>query len=378
MRTDRRQTAAGRTNGAHEPSRILVLRLSALGDVLFAMPAVSTLRRHFPGARITWLVEDRHADVLAGYRDVDEIVVFERRKLRAGLRRLPSLLAGLRDLLRLLGRLRRLRFDTVVDFQGNLKSALFCLASGSPRRIGFDRGGSREFNHLFSNVRVRPPEGILHRIDKDLSLVRSLGISDTERIPAFVDDPGDRNRVDRFLEETGLAGRSLAILHPGTSDFGAFKRWPTERFARLGDRLVREFGLAVLVTFGPGEETLARRVVDGMDEAATEGPRGGSLRQALALLRRGSVYVGADTGLTHAASLLGLRTVALFGPKDPRVYAPRGDRVRVVTHDVECRPCGLRKCLFDETHCMTRLEEGNVVEAVRDLLRRFPVPERQG
>lgn len=352
-------------------SRLLVLRLSALGDVILAMNAVSTLRGALPDASITWLVEDRFASVLDGYRDVDHVVVFERRRLRDA--RAPHRWpAAIRNLAALRRRLRQPRFDLSIDLQANLKSAWLGRLAGAPRRIGFASGVCREGNHRFTNEHVTPPAGCKHRHDRDLAMVRYLVGDVPQRDPAFEVAPDDATAVSNELAELGVGSKPFAILHPGTSAFGDFKRWPTERFARLADVLADDLDLASLVTWGPGEEPLARAVVDAARSRGSVflAPSTPSLARVAAWLRRAALYVGADTGVTHLASTLRTPTIALFGPKDPEIYAPNGVHVRVVTRAMECRPCGLRYCPLTHTDCMRKLDEDDVFEAARDLLGR--------
>ncbi len=350
-------------------SRVLVLRLSALGDVILAMNAVSTLRGSLPDASITWLVEDRFASVLAGYRDIDDVVVFERRRLRDARspHRWPDAIRNLGALRR---RLREPRFDISLDLQANLKSAWLGRIAGARRRIGFARGICREGNHRFTNEHVTPPLECRHRHDRDLAMVRHLVGDTASRAPAIDASPSDEAAVTAELTQLGLASKPFAILHPGTSAFGDFKRWPTDRFARLADRLATELDLSSIVTWGPGEEPLARAVADASRsrDIVHVAPATPSLARVASWLRSASLYVGADTGVTHLASTLRTPTIALFGPKDPAIYAPTGPHVRVVTRDLECRPCGLRYCPLDHVDCMRTLDETDVFEAARDLL----------
>jgi lipopolysaccharide heptosyltransferase I len=353
------------------------MRSSALGDIILALPAVSALREALPDARITWLVEDRFADLLQGYADIDEVVVAPRRAWSRGLRRPTRWLATLADIRRFRRELRG-RFDVALDFQGNLKSAALNLAAASRRRIGFARPHSREGNHLVNREHVTLPPGKVHRGDKDLALASALVDRPLRPVvPRFAQDPTAERAIRESLSRLELTDRPFAVLHPGTSRFGEFKRWPGERFADLGRRLDVERGLPCLVTWGPGEEPLAREVADAIGESGYVAPETAGFRSVLALLRRAHLCVGADTGITHLAATLGRPTVALFGPKDPAIYAPRGRNVRVVTHDIECRPCGLRSCPLGHIGCMTRLEPAAVLEAIHSLLD-DPEPDERG
>lgn len=349
--------------------RILVLRLSALGDVLVAMGAVSTLRGALPQAHITWMVEDRFAGILASYADIDDIIVFERKRMREGLRRWRSIGRSIGEARRLRRELRSRDFDISIDFQGNLKSGVLGRMAGARRRIGFARGHCRERNHWFTGEHVTPPDGTVHRMAKDLALVRHLDADAAFRPPRFRPGADDRRVADEYLAERGIADRPFALLHPGTSKFGDFKRWPAAQYVELGRRLHQELQLQLVVSWGPGEEELAREVAGGLPGNDTIGPKTGSLSQLVALVDRSALYVGADTGVTHLAAALQVPTVALFGPKDPDIYAPAGDHVAVVTHDVDCRPCGKRYCPYGHIDCMNKMEVEPVLAAARRVYR---------
>jgi ADP-heptose:LPS heptosyltransferase len=163
------------------------------------------------------------------------------------------------------------------------------------------------------------------------------------------------------LAARGLADARYAVLVPGTSAFGAFKRWPAARFGDLARRLRDERRLAVLVSFGPGERPLAEEVVSASSGGAALAPETKSLAELTALLRRASLVVGADCGPVAMAGVLGVETIALFGPKDPDIYRPPGPRVRVAWKRVYCSPCRLRQC--DDPICMTTMTPADVLAA---------------
>lgn len=309
-----------------EPRRVLVVRLSAIGDVVNTLPAVTLLRRARPEAFLGFAVEDRARDVVVGHPLLDRVHVFPRRRWRELLRSAsPRGWAQLaREVRAYAGELRAERYDVVLDEQSNLKGAAHALASRAPRRIGFARGHDYELNHLTSTEQVTPPADRPHRVDKFVSLLGALGIGGDERTYVLPDDAGARARIEQCLTAEGIAPRSFVALHPGTSDHGAEKRWPAASFATLARQVAGTLGRPVLVTWGPGEEDLARSVCAGAAGAARLAPRTGSLLELVELLRRAAVFVSADTGPMHLAAAAGVPCVALFGPKDPAVYGPYG------------------------------------------------------
>lgn len=312
--------------------RILLIRLSAVGDVVNTLPALALLRRARPRAHLGFAIEDRAADLVLGHPMVDAVHVFPRRRWRESLRRGPARWGALgREARAYVRSIRAERYEVSLDFQGNLKGALHALASGAPRRIGFDRGFDREGAHLFATERVRPPVDRPHRVEKFVSLLAPLGVAGEEREFVLPDAPAARERARLWGEALGLGGRPLVAIHPGTSARGAAKRWPEDRFAAAAARLAGESGADVLVTWGPGERALAERVASGAGGGAVRvSPETGSLLELAELLRLADVLVAADTGPTHLAAACGTPCVALFGPKDPAVYRPFGEGHAVV------------------------------------------------
>lgn len=330
--------------------RILLVRLSALGDVVQSLAALAALRAARPQSEIGWLVEDRHGGVLHGHPQIDRVFVFERTK------------GPLRAALRVRREMRAWRPDVAVDLQGNLRSAVLTRLSGAARRIGLAAGEAREGAHLFATETVPRGPDREHRADRALRLLAPLGARPgPSAVPPPI--PGEASAaMSSALSALGAADGGYALLVPGTSDFGAFKRWPAARFGELAARLAAERGLPSLVAYGPGQRGLAEAAVAASGGAARLAPETRGLGELLALLRGAALVVGADSGPVVLASLLGTRTVVLFGPKDPAVYAPRGPRTEVVWKHVYCSPCKLRRC--GDPICMTTMETGEAWRGV--------------
>lgn len=341
------------------PERILLIRLSAIGDVINTLPALSLLRRARPDAYLAFAVEDRARDLLWGHPFLDGVHVFPRRAWRGLLRSGdPRHWLHLRGELAAYRRaLQEARYDVALDFQGNLKGALHAILSGAPRRVGFARGHDREWSHCFATEHVVPPADRPHRVDKFVSLLGPLGIEGREREFVLPPTPAEvRGRVHAWLQAAGLDRAAPVLLHPGTSERGAAKRWPAERFAALAARLVAR-GMAVLVTWGPGERALAEEVVmrSGCDGPGPRGrslvrlgPETSSLLELAELIRHAAVFVSSDTGPMHLAAACGTRCVALFGPKDPAVYRPYGEAHTVLYHPNTRRGAGMLAISVEE------------------------------
>ncbi len=352
--------------------KILILRLSAVGDVVNVLPALRALRAAYPSARIAWLVEDRAKDILTDNPDLDEIFVFPRKKWQKGIKnpiRLPSTLF---EAFRFFRNLRRGRFDLALDFQGNLKSGLMVMFSGGRVKLGFDAGASKEWNHLFTNMHAGLAKTRIHRVDKFLSLIRKLGISSGYEKPHLVVTQDDQEFISDFLKKRINPAKRLVAIHPGTSDFGKYKRWPEKNYAELADTLIERLGVEVVFTWGPSELEMVEEIVSLMRQTAFIAPETRSIKQLAELIRQSGLFISCDTGPMHIASIMGIPQVAIFGPKDPVIYGPYAGRragrsiASVVRKDMPCSPCKKRKC--DHNSCIKAVQPEDVFQAASNLL----------
>ncbi len=328
--------------------RVLVVRLSALGDVLFALETVAALHRERPDVRIDFLVEDRFRSLLDGHPQLDTVHVYPRRRRW----QIPGSL----------WRLRRQRYDVVFDVHGILKSALHVYCARSRHRVGPAAPGSREGAARAYSLAVPMPSPLPHRADIGHRLLAAIGLSGLPAPPVLTVPPPP---PELLVGSTA----SRVFLHPGTSAFAAFKRWPKEHFAELARRLAAR-GLTILVGFGPGEAALAEPLLAAAPGArAVDGGKLGLLGLA-GVMQQCAVVVAADTGPLHLGAAVGARCVALFGPKDSTRYGPRAHGMpahTVLFHEVPCRPCRRRTCVTPQ--CVLGIEVEAVEAAV---LRALP------
>jgi len=355
--------------------QLLVIRLSALGDVLFTLPAVHALRLARPDLAIDWVVEERAASLLDLVPFVRRRIVWRRGELSRQARNPLRWHQALATALRHVAALRETRYDAVLDFQGNLKSGVHALLARGGRKLGFAPPVAREGSWLAARERVVPPAGARHRIEQALALARAFApeIGEQAVAPPLVVPDAARDFAARELAALGLDGGAFAMLHPGTSKFGAFKRWQPDRFAHLADLLSQRHGLPTLVSFGPGEETLASAVVDHAKQGGARlAPRTKSLTELAALLQRAKLVVASDSAALHLAAFVGTPVVALYGPKDPALYGPRFAPLRVVHTWLPCSPCTRRTC--PDVLCMEEITVRQVFEAATQLLRSEPEP----
>jgi ADP-heptose:LPS heptosyltransferase len=347
-----------------------VVRLSAIGDVIRTLPAVSLIRKRLPNAYIAWVTEEVPAGALSNQDDIDEVIIYSSAIKELLKKPWEKPWRGVREFKALIKGIRSRRFDMVLDFHGLFKSGVISLLSGAPERYGYTRPFSRELNYLCNNRRVPLPAGRLSRIRRNLVLSRFfLDETDDGVIPEVYLESSDEERreVDRIEAEARSGHRPFIIVHPGTSPRTPYKRWPPEKFAQVADMLIRRTGGEVMVTYGPGEEEIARHVVDAMEEAGALLPRMLSLTGLSDLFRRADVYIGGDTGPMHVASFSGTPVVAVFGPTDRTENEPYPvTPYRMVYAETHCAPCRKRGCT--DGLCFAGVTPEMVADAVMELL----------
>ncbi len=177
------------------PKKILIIRLSAIGDVVDVLPALRSLRSKFPESRISWLVEDRASEILSGHPDIDEVIVFPRKKWQREILKVNRSIRILSDAFSFYRKLHGECYDLVLDFQGNLKSGVMDMITGTENRVGFGKGFCKEFNYLFTRYRAYPQNKREHRIDKNLSLLKALGIETKFQIPELPTSTSDQKYI---------------------------------------------------------------------------------------------------------------------------------------------------------------------------------------
>lgn len=311
--------------------RILIVRLSAMGDIIHAMPAVAGLRAALPEVPIDWAIEERWTSLLSSRRNtefgrhgalapdqplVNVVHAVHMRRWRQS----PFSAATHREMRALRARLRELNYDHVIDLQGAIRSALLAMASGAKVRAGALH--PRELPaRWWYNVRAHTPAR--HVVDQAAETVSAaLGHTvDPAQAPFPVSSEAEC-WTDELLREFSP---QFTIVNPGAG-WGA-KCWPAERYATLV-RILGEHGIASLVNAGPGELDLAREVVRGNEKFARVIEC--SLLQLIAITRRASLFLGGDTGPLHLASALSIPVVAIFGPTDPARNGPYGGRYAVL------------------------------------------------
>lgn len=345
--------------------RILLVRLRQIGDVVFTTPAVHALRRHFPAAHLTYIVEPAAAPIVLHNPHLDEVIVAPRAR---GVR-------GMREDLALGRRLRAGRYDLAIDFHGGPRAALLTWLSGAPERIGYEVAGR---SWMYTRRIARPRElRPRHSVENQWDLLAALGIGPPERSEFPVEMPVESQAAltvaDR-LARAGVAGAdALVVVHVSAGN--PFRRWPAEHFVALVSALAGgDPRCRIVITSGPSEGDAAGRVIADARARLDRGTAARvlscgefSLPELRALVERAALYIGGDSGPLHVAATTRVPIVGLYGPTLPSRSAPWRSEDSV-TESVDagalpCRPCDQRVCEPGDFRCLTSIQPAQVLEA---------------
>ena len=338
-----------------DEARVLVVRLSALGDCLHAVPLVRQLRCQLPGAHVGWAIQEGGLELLREHPDVDRFHLYPRRAGASW----PAAMARLRR------ELRDARYDAVIDVQGLLKSGLVAWLSGAPLRVGFAGVGAREGSAAFLNRRVEAKSR--HVVDRNLEILPALGLRVPEVVEWSMPHYPLTGALEGLLEATGDG--ELVVLNPGTT--WPTKHWPIGSFAALAQRLLETEGRPIVLTWGsPSERALCEEIREQAPECRIAPPT--TLRELAALLAHARLVVANDTGPLHLAVALGTPTVALFGATDSRRTGPYGPLHRALEHEprLDCQPCHRKTCSRGDIACLGQLPVERVLGECLEQLRR--------
>jgi len=335
------------------PERVLIIKPSALGDVVTALPVLRGLKRSFPAAHVSWLVNTECSALLAGDADLDEIVPFERRRLGRAWRS-PGAAAALAGLVK---RLRRARYDWVIDLQGLFRSGFFARASAAPVRAGF--ANAREGAWMFYTHKLTPAAE--HTVDRNIELAAMLGLDCRRADMTLAVSPEGKAFADAFRARPEVAGRPLVAMVPPT-------RWTTKLYPRRHWRALAGLlsGRAALAVVGTGADAeLCAAVAEAGGPAAVSLAGQTNIPQMAGLLAAADCVVCCDSAAMHIAQAVGTDVVALIGPTRPERTGPvLGGRC--IEAAVPCRGCLRRRCRH--ITCMQQIDPARVAGAVQESL----------
>lgn len=349
--------------------KILIVKLSAIGDVIHTLPALCALRTHYPDAHITWLIEEAAADLVTGHRALDRVIISGRKRWLGELRgtNRKKAMSEMRFFWR---ELRDTRYDMIIDFQSLLKSAIPVWLAKGKRKIGFDRGMQhQEHSYLFLDERVAPVDMEIHALTRGLMLLEAIGVPSDKVIYDVPVSASDRLQLRTALSSSRVDGdRMIVAMNPVA--LWETKLWLNERFAQLADRLIDSYNVDIVFTGGTADRTTIDTIRSMMVNPAANLAGKTRLPMLAALYELSFCLVTTDTGPMHLAAAMQTPVVALFGPTAPWRTGPFGEGHRVVRTAPSCSPCFKRRCDQHQCRCMTDMSVDMVFSAIEALFLR--------
>jgi len=341
------------------PHKILVIRLSSLGDVLMCVPAVVAIRNTFEDAHISWLVEGSVSQLLSHQDFIDDVIEFPRHDITRAFKK-SDLVRGIRELTGFVKKLRAIDYDVIADFHGIIKSAIFSKLSRGERRIGFGEMYAKEKSHLFYGEKITAQDKRMHKVERNMLIAGHLGANnDIPEVTLTVPDHC-YTYIDDFFSNEGLTKPVFAV-NPFSSKSGFYKRWSLKRYGDIIRMINDKIGARVLILWGPGEKRDAENLLKlSGNTAVLSCPT--NVPQLFALLKRIDMYIGGDTGVMHLAAFANCPLVAVFGPTDVKINAPYGKNCTVIRKDLLCSPCKNKDC--KDKKCLNDIGVDEVFEAI--------------
>jgi 3-deoxy-D-manno-octulosonic-acid transferase/heptosyltransferase-1 len=336
---------------------ILIVKLSAIGDVIHTLPALAALRKLYPDANITWAIEEASSDLIKDHPHLDRVVI-SRRKLWIDDLKHGRIGKPFNEMKSFLKELKLQSYDLVIDFHGLLKSAIVVFLSSGKRKLGYD--SMQEMSGFFLNEKI-PEDMNKHAVDRYLDFLRYLGADIKE--PEFLIPIREENisRIEGFLQANNFDKKERFVAVSPIALWDT-KLWEDEKFARLCDRITKE--LKVRVVFTGSNRRKLESIQSRMRLPAVNIGGKTTLRDLAHLYRLSSLLITTDSGPMHIAAAVGTPVVALFGPTDPSRTGPYGMGHTVIRKDLSCSPCFLKKC--DSMKCMRDITIEEVYQAVKE------------
>jgi lipopolysaccharide heptosyltransferase II len=337
------------------PSRpkILLIKLRSIGDVIYNTAVYTPIKKKWPDAHLTVVVETPSLDMVKHHPDVDEVLCFRK--------------GSVLEQAEFYYRLFQNRYDIAIDMHRGPRGAIMCFLSQARFRVG-TRYSKRSF---FYNVKLsikdlRPKLPI----DYQAALVRKMGVEIDNLAPRIIIAESSRQNAHRLLEEQGIKeGEDYCIIHPGTPR--PYDRWQVEKFARLVEILSSEYGLKVVLTCGPGQDSQVHEITDTLENTPYVFIKT-NLQELGAMTENARLVICHDGGYMHLASVLGAPVIALYGLTNKNIWKPYGDKSSVISKEVECRPCNAQTmkqvCRDGVPECKEMITVDDVIDEVKKIL----------
>lgn len=338
--------------------KILIIKLSSIGDVIHTLPSLYAIRRAHPDAVVDWLVEEDASPIIKGHNLLNDCIVVRRKRWL----KKPFSLDTWKDVSALIKTLRDKEYDIVIDFQGLIKSSVWAFLSRGKRRIGFRN--KKELSGIFLNDVLPPYNPDIHAVDRYISLACYAG-ADADKIefPICLSED-EKQRAYTILKENGVdAGEPFIVINPMAR--WRTKLWDKERFARLGSMIVERLGSKVVFTGSHSDLSEIEKICNLTNRKVINLAGATGIKELISVINLSKLLITVDSGPMHIAAAVGTSVVALFGPTAPWRTGPYGRGHIVIRKELLCSPCFSRRCKeTTEFLCMKEIKAEDVMTAV--------------
>ncbi len=330
--------------------KILIIRLGAVGDVIRTVPVLDYLHKNLKNPEICWIVEDRASNLLLNHPYLRKVYIVPRKKYY--------------KVIGILKKIRKEKFDLVLDFHGILKSGLISFFTGIKKRIGFNRKNCKELNWIFNNIKIDELPSKITRIEKNFFLLKALfsEVKIPKKLNAnFFIEKDKVEYVDSFLKKIKINSfEKFIIVNPFVSKAGRYKEWPLENyieFLKISSKYKKN---CFIITWGPGELDKAKQIVNSVNTKNVVLAPKTDMKQLAVLIAKSDLIITGDTGPMHLASVLNIPIIAIFGPSDVDINKPWGEKNIVIWKNVGCNPCRNKSC--KDLKCLKEIKPEEVFQ----------------
>lgn len=338
-------------------SRILIIKLSSIGDVTLITPCIRTLKLHYPDANIDMIVEEESYDIVKYNPYLDRILIFRRTELEKKILKFFCWQKIFYEIFGLIKQLRKYHYDLAFDFQGLLRSVVFLYLAKAKYKIGKGR-----WLFLSKNIITNP----LNAVEGYLNILKTIGIEATDKKLEIFVSQEDKNFTQKFFFENKIDENDLIVIFNLATRWQS-KIWPLQNFIELGQMIINEFFAKIILTGSKKELSISEEFKKQVGEKVYIATGKTNLRELCYLIKKSKIFITSDTGPMHIASATNTKVIALFGPTDPRRTGPIGNNI-VITKNLNCSPCFKRKC--KNNICMKSITSNEVIKIIRKILNK--------
>jgi len=337
---------------------ILIVKLSAIGDVIHTLPSLTALRKLYPDAHITWVVEEAAADLVKNHPDLDAVIISRRkswsRDFQKGQFRRPW-----EELQSFIKTVRQRPYDLVIDFHGLFKSSIIVFFSDGKRKLGYN--SLQELSGLFLNEKI-PEDMNKHAVERYLDFPRYLGAKIDKARFVLPSNQEAEEKIRILMDEYNLEDKKFIAINPVA--YWETKLWSNEKFARLADLIHDKLQMKVVFT-GSAKEPI-EKISSSMTTESINLGGATTLLDLASLYKKARIVITTDSGPMHLAAAVETPVIALFGPTDPSRTGPYGAGHAIIRTELPCSPCFLKKCSTKK--CMEDITVKNVFAVVKEKL----------